>query len=226
VSVNFNRGWDRFTKAILERESRIKEAQALAARQQAGKAASVKVGVLGAPGSDMATIAATMEYGSPSNNIPARPFMRKTMSSRTLANTVSRVAARYYKGSIDLAQALGMIGVVGVGEVQRSIGSNIPPPNKPRTIKRKKSDRTLIDTGRLRQSISYQVVAGSGDARSTAPVGGNRARRRSKAAQLASRVSKRASRTLAKSSRAAKKAAKKASRVAKKASRAVRKRFK
>jgi hypothetical protein len=44
-----------------------------------------------------------------------------------------------------------------VKETQRIIALSIEPENKPATIAKKGSDTTLIDTGQLRQNISYRI---------------------------------------------------------------------
>ena len=45
-------------------------------------------------------------------------------------------------------------------DVQRTIRNLSDPPNSPITIHNKKSSNPLIDTGRLRQSVTYKVVKG------------------------------------------------------------------
>jgi len=50
------------------------------------------------------------------------------------------------------------IGMFLVSEVQRQIRSIKSPPNSKITADRKKSNNPLIDTGRLRQAITYRVV--------------------------------------------------------------------
>jgi len=43
-------------------------------------------------------------------------------------------------------------------QVVVQIDSNTPPPNKPSTIKRKKSSKTLIDTGKMRQHVDHKIT--------------------------------------------------------------------
>jgi len=38
------------------------------------------------------------------------------------------------------------------------INSGVPPPNAPSTIKRKKSSKTLIDTGKMRQHVDHKIT--------------------------------------------------------------------
>jgi hypothetical protein len=47
-----------------------------------------------------------------------------------------------------------------VGVIKQRIANGIAPPNSPYTIARKGSSKPLIDTGQLRNSITYQVEIG------------------------------------------------------------------
>lgn len=57
---------------------------------------------------------------------------------------------------------LKQVGVYGVKLVQEKIGNGSFVPNAPSTIRRKGSDKPLIDTGRMRQSVKY-VIKGKGE---------------------------------------------------------------
>lgn len=126
----------------------------------------VAVGVLGAKASashgggmtnvDVATI---HEFGAPGANIPERSFIRAGVDEKliTIRKTMVRLSKSYITGKVDLDQTLGIIGQQVVGVIQAKIASNVPPPLAAETIRRKRSSRALIDTGQLRQSISYEV---------------------------------------------------------------------
>ena len=43
-------------------------------------------------------------------------------------------------------------------QVVVQIDSNTPPPNKPSTIKRKKSSKTSIDKGKMRQHVDHKIT--------------------------------------------------------------------
>ena len=43
-------------------------------------------------------------------------------------------------------------------QVVVQIDSNTPPPNAPSTIKRKKSSKTLIDSGKMRQHVDHKIT--------------------------------------------------------------------
>ena len=53
--------------------------------------------------------------------------------------------------------AVNRVGAVMVGHVQEKIASNIPPKNAQVTINKKKSSKTLVDKGTMRQAISFEV---------------------------------------------------------------------
>lgn len=99
------------------------------------------------------------EYGT--DKIPARPFMSLTADAQK-DNWANLMAASFDKivatqgGSVD--RELGRIGERMINDIKETISSNIAPVNAPSTIKRKKSSRTLIDTGYLRSSISSKII--------------------------------------------------------------------
>lgn len=48
-------------------------------------------------------------------------------------------------------------------KIVQKINSNIPPPNAPSTVKKKKSSKTLIDNANLLNSIDTQLISEDGD---------------------------------------------------------------
>jgi hypothetical protein len=126
--------------------------------------------VIGFPGSTAArqngdpinnpTLAAILEHGSPANNLPARPFLEPGLLSGKdrLAKIMEIGLTRTLSGDhTGISWALEAAGVEGVSLVQRKMVQGPFAPNAPSTIKRKKSKRPLIDTGQLRQAVSYVV---------------------------------------------------------------------
>ena len=63
----------------------------------------------------------------------------------------------FAKGQITAEQMLQAIGVFQKGLVQNDIVDGEFTPNAPSTIKRKGSDRPLIDTGKMRQSVNFVI---------------------------------------------------------------------
>lgn len=108
------------------------------------------------------TLAAILEHGSPANNLPARPFVEPGLETGRdrLAKIMELGLQRTLDGDSDgIAWALETAGVEGVSLVQRKMVTGPFAPNAPSTIKRKGSSKPLIDTGQLRQSVSYVVRA-------------------------------------------------------------------
>lgn len=122
----------------------------------------VVVGILQGSTNDgqaIAEYAAANEYGT--KNIPERSFMRTSFdeSVSKIQNDMNNEAGKVMAGQSDIRSALGVIGMKHVDRVKRKIGSNIQPKNADATIARKKSSRTLIDTGSMLNSVQYLVRA-------------------------------------------------------------------
>lgn len=140
-------GFDSFSKKVEELGTRAREGEKTKR--------SVFVGVTGTSDSNMVIIAAANEFGTQDGRIPSRPFLRNALNNPQLARFVSASASAYMKGAYSLDETWNRIGAYTTGLVQRSIGSNIQPENAPSTVARKGSSRTLINTGRLRQSFTW-----------------------------------------------------------------------
>lgn len=100
------------------------------------------------------------EFGSPANNIPARPFLVPGVA--TVRDQVAAVLVRGVKKALAgdknaCATALQQAGLVAQGAVQQKIVDGPFVPNAPMTIALKGSSRPLIDTGAMRQAVSYVV---------------------------------------------------------------------
>ena len=127
-------------------------------------------------GINMAELALIMEKGSPANNVPARPFMRKTRirAQGRFAGLMKRMYQQILHGKGDAVQVLKKLGIAYEGEMRETFTKESFAPNAPITIHGgwmrnkvsgkpfkvdgKKSSRPLINTGRLRGSIMSKVV--------------------------------------------------------------------
>lgn len=147
-------GYDRLTpegKKFYAEVNKLAENQVFVGFQ-AGKALHESSG----KSVDMAQVAAWNELGT--SRIPARPFLRQTVDSNE-----SEIAAMCEKAAKSIAnggnaeQALKQIGAVAVSMVQKTIVSGSFEPNAQSTVMRKGSDRPLIDTGQMRQSVHYVI---------------------------------------------------------------------
>jgi len=113
-------------------------------------------------GTSLAEVAAFNEFGT--SNIPERPFMRQSFENhenelQAACDIVNRALAS--GGNTD--QALNQLGVAVKALVQEEIVNGDFAPNAESTIKRKGSERPLVDTGHMRQSVNYVIKRRGGD---------------------------------------------------------------
>ena len=114
-----------------------------------------------APDLTMAQLGAIHEFGAPEANIPERSFLRYTADTRKddLAEILTTAVGAMLEGRLPgekVLQAGGLFLATATQEYIRE-GEGPPPPLAPATIKRKGSTHRLIDTGRLVNSITYEV---------------------------------------------------------------------
>jgi len=97
-------------------------------------------------------------WGGP---IPERPFLRNAMrdNQRKYARFSASKARDLVEGKITLEGVLKQLGVLAQGDVQHEITALREPPNSPVTIAAKGSSNPLIDTGEMRQSVTWQIRA-------------------------------------------------------------------
>lgn len=133
--------------------------------------AHVKVGVLsdqehGDDAIGNVELAATHEFGSPAAGIPERSFIRRALawnSGPWLPSFTAKLVARVVAGQLDELKALEILGQRCVAEVRRTITAGLVEPRLEdsaagrRTIARKGSSKTLVETGQMLNSISYEV---------------------------------------------------------------------
>lgn len=116
----------------------------------------------------LAGYAAVNEFGSADGRIPERSFLRSTVDGKrgAYADDLTRAAKKMIDVTIrrgpgagirQLENDLGLLGNRASGDVKTTIRTLREPANKPSTRRRKKSSNPLIDTGRMRQSISHKV---------------------------------------------------------------------
>lgn len=150
------------------------------------KGSSVRVGVLGRKALDggggarptNAELAVIHEFGAPGANIPARSFIRAPFDAHHAEYlALMRVLiGRIYAKRMTVEQVLGLVGARVSADFKKHIVAGIDPPNSQRTLRRKLrlgrggagAPKPLIDTGRLLQSITWEVLMNG------APKGGPR----------------------------------------------------
>lgn len=126
---------------------------------------TVDVGILAGEGKhkdssfSVAQIGFIHEFGAVT--IPERSFIRSTINGQ--AKDIKKVTRAQYKkvlnGDITTKEGLGVLGAFTAGLIQERFTSNDWVPNTDKTQMRKGSSAPLIDTGQLRQSISFKVNA-------------------------------------------------------------------
>lgn len=119
----------------------------------------VPEGVSHSDGINMGALAAIHEFGAPSRGIPERPFLQPSMDKNL--DKYKALMAREAKGVVlkrsTLHQALAKVGMLAAADVQAYMVSGAFKPLAASTIKAKGSSKPLIDSGQLRQAITYKV---------------------------------------------------------------------
>jgi hypothetical protein len=110
-------------------------------------------------GTRVVDVAVGNEYGT--DNVPARPFMG--LSSADITNQCVPIleqsaAALNNNNTQQYDQLLDAAGNLAAGIVKQQITDLRSPPNAQSTIERKGSSNPLIDTGLMRQTVTYKVV--------------------------------------------------------------------
>lgn len=92
--------------------------------------------------------------------IPARPFMQRTAEKKgkKWLNFSENLAARAFFNQMTVPAALAQLGSVMQGDIQKTLTYEHFQSLHPFTRSRKGSKRPLVDTGQLRQSVSFKVV--------------------------------------------------------------------
>jgi hypothetical protein len=95
-------------------------------------------------------------WGGP---IPERPFMRNAMRDNqgSYKSALRVSAAKILRGDTSLSTVMQKLGILAQGDIQKEITSLMSPPNSPVTIALKGSSKPLIDTGEMRQAVTFKV---------------------------------------------------------------------
>lgn len=109
-------------------------------------------------GVDLLDVAMWNELGT--SRAPSRPFMRKSVDENAdkISAFLKAQLQKLARGETTAEQILKAVGVFQKGLVQAKIRDGDFVPNAPRTIRRKGSDKPLIDTGRMRQSVNFVIT--------------------------------------------------------------------
>ncbi|MBN6075800.1 hypothetical protein HYE60_11200 [Aggregatibacter actinomycetemcomitans] len=105
--------------------------------------------VEGSENFNLASLAAVLEFGN--EHIPSRPFLRQTLEENQEKYTALFV--QWFEQGVQVAQIYERLAVMAQGDVQMNIVKGEWVENAKSTIRRKKSSKPLIDTGKMRQSV-------------------------------------------------------------------------
>lgn len=90
--------------------------------------------------------------------IPERSFLRTSFDDKKVIRKIIDEAKNVYDEKINPTKILDRIGLLMTAEIQKKIKSNIQPANAPITTEMKGGKtKTLIDTGRMHQSVTHKV---------------------------------------------------------------------
>ena len=113
-------------------------------------------------GVDVCDYAAWNELGT-SNGIPSRPFIRNSVDLHRdeINSRIDEIVEKILDGAT-AEQALNEMGLFQKSLIQGEINDGNYIPNSPVTIKKKskrgkRSAHPLIDTGRMRGAVNYQI---------------------------------------------------------------------
>jgi hypothetical protein len=112
-----------------------------------------------------ADLAYIHENGAPTVGIPARPFLKPGVASirRWVEETLVKIGRSALDGRPEaVTRGLNALGLRAQSAVRAKINEGVPPPLRPGTLAaRRRRGRTgtkpLIDTGQLRNAITYVI---------------------------------------------------------------------
>lgn len=104
-------------------------------------------------GTSVILVGTVQEFGSPTRNIPERSYLRSTMFENRLEykRFLSKLGKQIVTGKLEAVKALNILGLKVSTDVKEKITEIKTPALKNR------EGNPLIDTGHLRQSITYVV---------------------------------------------------------------------
>lgn len=108
-------------------------------------------------GKDLCDVAAWNELGT-SRGVPSRPFIRNTVDLHQ--DEINQMLDQMVEQVLNGATAKYVLNQMGSylrGKMQEEITDGEYVPNAPETIRKKKSDQPLIDSGRMYDGVLYQI---------------------------------------------------------------------
>ena len=107
-------------------------------------------------GTPVAMIAAIQDFGAPSRGIPPRPFFRNMIADKS-PEWPNAIATLLKHNDFDAKKTLMQTGEAIAGQLRESITTFVGAPLKPATIRRKGSEKQLVDSGVMLASVDFEV---------------------------------------------------------------------
>lgn len=124
----------------------------------------VKVGLpAGKAAGDLVDIAIWNHYGTRGGGwggpIPARPYLLQSIRNnrKKYIDALKTSASKLVRGTTDLTTVMNKLGALAADDVKMTITNGSFAPNSPVTIALKGSSKPLMDTGRLRNSQTWEL---------------------------------------------------------------------
>jgi len=114
-------------------------------------------------GTSVVDVAFWNNYGTKNEEggvaIPARRFMdiAGKKSTLELGNVIKKLIPKVNDGKIKFKDVAEIVGQKAVAIFKREITELSEPPNAPATIAKKGSSNPLIDTGLMRQTVTFDI---------------------------------------------------------------------
>lgn len=137
----------------------VKRAEGLAGREAAAgyPRGSEKASNTYDNGASVLDVAVWNQFGT--SRIPARPFIDNAVTriEEDKAGDGAEIARAVINAEISATKALKKIGQFAEKAIREAITDDVYEPNAPSTVRKKKSNKPLVNTGKLRQSVTSVV---------------------------------------------------------------------
>ncbi|WP_116082106.1 hypothetical protein [Tropicimonas sp. IMCC34011] len=109
-----------------------------------------------APG-DIMDIAIWNHFGT--RTIPERPFLDNAMRDNRdkYRDAMRRSARKILRGETSMSTVMQLLGNRAAADISNEIEELSTPANAPSTIRQKGSENPLVDSGRMRNSVTFKV---------------------------------------------------------------------
>ena len=124
-----------------------------------GEEAHADTGMTNAHLASIHEFGAVVQQGTREITIPERSFIRSTVDkNNNYKEVIHKLGLAIITGKLtSIPDALKVLGEKITSDIKRSIEQGIPPPNAPSTIKPKGSSKPLIDSGQMKNAVTYDV---------------------------------------------------------------------